>query len=748
MGQSDITDGNGGEGPVIDPKLRKALRPDAKARPEVPVEAFLADCIGGLETTDRIVTLPRFARSRLLASALLARAAADRRVLLTGPDIALGPMARHRIGLAPPPPSELGVSGGDIRPVSELIRHPEPLFRHPPPDLVIVDSAQYLDHPDVGPAMELVLGALPPETALILIISGVTDPGPLADWLAGRRPRPCIPVEAPVDPAKRVGAFMGAGGELVPLTDRKRLSNRARKLRAEMPDDGPMSPRFIRRLADVLRAADMVPALVVMPSDAAASRAAAGCPKTDASRGEILTHSAVVDILERYPELKESHLLLSAISRRAAGIHPGHRRGLRELVDQLLALGALDWVFGTPPALAELETAVSAVVTVATSVEQPEGPPEPMDPWDADRIIRLAGRGPGEEIGCVVVPHMEGADPVWVKDHLLKSGVALTGAFGFTVPAVLALHALSGDPVERLRNGYTAARKPAFGTFCLREMDAECGDLLPEARCSGHLTSVVRLRDLHLRTRMAVDRAEMKLAHVSGKARSWLKARKAGIKAVISLLPCDECPHAEMCHGRGSKRFRELMRAAEIALDAMDPRNAAWLERDFAHRTAALTEAGLISEGALTSSGRLALRSGVKSPQALVEAIGDWALPLTRGPESVALCGAFLDEDGAMGDPVIGESMDAYRRRLSPDFERMAPAVDAARRTALRYGLLPAAPDPDRAAVILSAAEGTAIETLAGWAQLPAGEVERLAEGARQLHERLIAGADLKTGGG
>jgi hypothetical protein len=746
MGQSDANE-NGGEGPVIDPKLQKALQPDGKARPEVPVEAFLADCINGLAEADRIVTLPRFARSRRLAAALLAGAVADRRVLMTGPEIALGPVARHRTVLALPSPSNTESAGVDIRPFSELMRHPERHLRHSPPDLVVVDSGHYLDHPEAGPAMELLLGALHPETALILILCGAAAPDPLADWLTARRGRPCIAVAAPVDPARRVGAFMGAGGDLVPLTDRKRLSNRTRKLRADRPADGLKDPSSVRRLTDILRDAEMAPALLVVPSGAAADRAVSACPKTGESRGVILTHSAVVAILDRHPELKESRLLLSAISRRAAGIHSGHRLGWRELVDQLLALGALDWVFGTPSALAGLETAVAAVVTVTTASEQTEGPPEPMDPWEADRIIRLAGRGPSEQAGCVVVPHVDGADPVWVKDHLLKTGVSPSGAFDCTVPTVLYLHALPGDPLERLRSGYTAARKPAFGSFCLREMDAECADLLPEARCSGHLISVARLRDIHLRTRMAVDRVGMKLAHASGKARSWLRARKAATEAMISLLPCEACPHTEMCHGRGSRRFRNLMQAVETAPDAMDSRNPAWLERAFAHRTAALTEAGLISEGTLTPSGRLALRSGIKRPQALVEAIGDWVLPLNRGPESVALCGAFLDEDVGMGEPVIGESMDAYRRRLSPDFERMAPAVDAARRTALRYGLLPAAPDPDRAAVILSAAEGTAIETLAGWAQLPAGEVERLAHGAERLHGLLVADADLKTGG-
>lgn len=632
------------------------------------------------------------------------------------------------------------------------------------PDLLIVDDLQDLVAPDSGPDLEMLMLKTPAQVAVLYLCDLMADQDAVLDWLANIRPRPCQR-ETPYLPAiSRIGALWTPPEAMTPLVDRKRVANKAKKLiKAHKPlDIQVIAETQIRDLVQTLRNDGLIPALVVMPWPQQCDRAAEACPKvtSGASAGDLLTHPRISGLLDDEPFLKDYKALHPLLSQRAAACHPDHHPLWNRLAEEALSLGRVDAVFATPETAGKMTSRFQSLVLATSNC----GNDRRLLDWEMDRLFRLAGRREMDQAGCIVALNTSEVDLVFIKDQLVRPPRPLTSGLRCDIRTALAVLSMEDDPEAILKKTLNGTRYPKFAAFCAEALTADMAEELPHPGCSGHIQTVAGLKDLRLRLELGLSRLDDQIRSASGKHRRRLINEKKSREFLLERLPCNDCPHCDMCHARGTKRFRETMAAYyEMMPRLRESFTGLWL--DFVHARDCLSFFDLVAEPSQSESipptgsaglsrlGRLAHRTGLKIPQMLTACIqdrtgsgrffSDEASPAVE----FALAGGFLEIGGPglrhprSAFPELSDELAEGFAALDAHWESLAPVLDPVRDKLLYFGIAPQDCRQDMSAALLAWRLGVDQETLEKATGMAPGPLARMVRQAIDLWNRLKTAA-------
>ncbi|SFM46036.1 DEAD/DEAH box helicase [Thermodesulforhabdus norvegica] len=270
-------------------------------------------------------------------------------------------------------------------------------------DLVVLDEAHYLGDEDRGVVWEEVLIYLPPRVRVLLLSATIRNAAEICDWLTWLRGNECRWVNATERPVPLYPLFLFPSGELVPLETPKGFF---KKIDTVRPGD---FPRFyfpdIPRIMEVLRTANLLPAIFFLKSRADCERAIEMCPPVDhtslnKSREEFLQR--IEELLEIYPFLR-NHRHLEILKRSRVGAHHGGQLPYwKVFLEKLMQEGYLEAIFSTSTVAAGVNFPARTVVI--TQDDRYNG--HEFVPLTATELLQMtgrAGRRGMDEVGFVLV---------------------------------------------------------------------------------------------------------------------------------------------------------------------------------------------------------------------------------------------------------------------------------------------------------------------------------------------------------
>ncbi len=737
--------------PRLDPKLEKLLE-KADVKPLDISEAIWQPLAQNIPAQQNlVVTTPGRAEKTVIAvtiAAILSRYV--ERIWYVEPRRETDDYRTFRISAAL---SHIGTStftrgeGGDfnapvlIWPLDMVLDHLADLEDIPWPGALILNGLERMDHPQDGALMEALLLALPADIPVAGVGSGIANIDAVASWLETLKGRPCRSYHADIEPMPRIPAFLTSEWELLPLLDRKKLSGRVKRSLKELSPFDADSPKFMRELLEFL-GAGFGPALAVAAAPGECDSAVFRGPKAAKKAGDPLTEPLVSRILDQNPDIKEAPLLKEVLARRIGTVHENHHPLWNRLMEHLMAMDGLDLIVGTPGTLSEMDVRTKSVLFLASETPEPHKEAEEISHWDGNRIIRLAGRRGVDDAGWVIAVHESDTDPVRIKDLFLADEHSLSGAFRCDFRTVLALcsQARFGVPKDMLERSFTGDAEEPFTGFDLSEFRQGLAEEIPNARCSGHIQSVSALKDLRIRLTLEMTRIEDTHPREAKGKEAALKRRLQELETFLPELPCEGCDHFSLCHGRGTKTFRALMEQYYENLEPLKESRAGLL-LDLDHRIESLRAFGLIDdEDRLTEMGKSALRTGLETPQPLVECLRQGVFEDLEPQIAIALAGGFIEMGEWRPKPHMEENLRSFFSDLEPVYAKMEPAIDSARREMLRFGFAVKAPSPQQSAIILAWTGETDERTLKQYTGIPMGPLAELIRRTRYLCRQLNIG--------
>ncbi len=734
----------------MNPDLRKLLMktgPDPGLPDGDLFKNIVPQILGG---SDCLITVPEWEKTSV-ALGIIARTAG--RVWYVTPSL-----SRYRIFLLKSafPDADLSFMTTYERETPDrriLIISPDILRNHiadldemPKPDLIVSDDIECLAYPEIGSAMEECLLCLSRELPLICL-SSMGNPDEASERLAALCGRSCRVIKTASPGVSDVPMFISSQWEIVPLTDKKRLNSKVRRiLKEEPPFQNIRSSAFIRQLLFFLRREELIPALIILPGEKDCNMAAGFCIQETKNAGDVLTHPRIAAFLNRYPFLKDHPMLSDAVSKRTAAFHGNLHPLWCELVEHLFAFRAIDAVFTTAESVGEMVNRVQTAV-ICISCQKGEKPRE-MTQQQMEDIRKRAGLRESKYSGCVALVHTSDADAVHIKDLWLQTGDHnhLNSAFQCDCQTVLGLLAGRDEPEKLLERTIFASKHPRFASFCMEEFQKILREELPEPSCSGHIQSVSSLMDIRLRLTLRLNRQSHLIEDATcRRVRDRLADEQLETEYLLSRLPCEDCTHSDKCHKRGSKKFRKLIECYDEIKETLKT-NLTGLELDFRYYLECLREFGWIApEQGLTENGKLALRTGLKFPQPLTECIREGILPADNPAKSFALTGGFseiaVEAYGVRNKESLeykilnSEFSKGYYSELMPLYQKAETVLSLTQERMLRFGLLLPELMLSQAAILLAWKSGTDADTLARQTGIPVGPLTQLIRKAVYLAE-------------
>lgn len=287
-------------------------------------------------------------------------------------------------------------------------------------DLVVLDEAHYLGDKDRGVVWEEVLIYLPSRVKVLLLSATIRNADEICNWLEWLRQSPCRWVSAQERPVPLFPLFLFPSGELTPLSTRRGMFAKIRTVdprsfpRRDLPD--------IPQLLDVLRKANLLPAIFFLKSRADCEKAIMFCPASPRSkngRDPSVFRSRVNELLKTYPFLRE-HRHLSILKRARVGAHHGGQLPHWKLfLEKLMQEGHLDAIFSTSTVAAGVNFPARTVVILQSDRFNGREFTE-LSATDLLQMTGRAGRRGMDEIGFVMVVPGPYQDPQLIHE-LLRS---------------------------------------------------------------------------------------------------------------------------------------------------------------------------------------------------------------------------------------------------------------------------------------------------------------------------------------
>ncbi len=378
-------------------------------------------------------------------------------------------------------------------------------------DLVILDEAHYLGDADRGVVWEEVLIYLPPRVKLLLLSATIQNAMEICKWLEWLRRAPCSWVAAHERPVPLYPLFLFPGGELSPLSTRRGMFSKIGTVdRRSFARSDFLN---VSRLMEVLREANLLPAIFFLKSRSDCEKAISLCAPAPVSeeRGDNDSFKERLDeLLEDYPFLRRHQHLSILQSARVGAHHGGQLPHWKLLLEKLMQEGYLEAIFSTSTVAAGVNFPARTVVIPQSDRFNGKEFVE-LSATDLLQMTGRAGRRGMDEIGFVCVvpgPHM---DPLLIHDLLRSTPDPIDSQIRINHSMVLNL-LLSHSP-EEIRGLFAASmatfqnlRKESRVHQDLLTAQSELEQWIPEMAC-GSLESLAEVRPKYTRLKEQLKKA-------------------------------------------------------------------------------------------------------------------------------------------------------------------------------------------------------------------------------------------------
>ncbi|MFP5212751.1 MAG: DEAD/DEAH box helicase, partial [Acidobacteriota bacterium] len=368
-------------------------------------------------------------------------------------------------------------------------------------DLVVLDEAHYLGDEDRGVVWEEVLIYLPPRVRLLLLSATIRNAREICGWLQWLRSSPCDWVAAYERPVPLYPLFLFPEGELSPLSTRRGLFGKIHSVdprsfsRRDFPD--------IPKIMDVLRQADLLPAIFFLKSRSDCEKAIAMCHPSVGTKGRQGAddfRKRVNELLEEFPFLKTHQHLAILKQSRVGAHHGGQLPHWKILLERLMQETRLEAIFSTSTVAAGVNFPARTVVILQS--DRFNGKEfVPLRATDLLQMTGRAGRRGMDEIGFVLVlpgPHQD-AELI----HSLLRSPPDSIESQIRVNHSMVLNLLLSHKPEEIRNLFASS----FATYQnmsgetqiaeeFEEVRRELDQWVPEAAC-GTLERLAEVRPLY-----------------------------------------------------------------------------------------------------------------------------------------------------------------------------------------------------------------------------------------------------------
>ncbi|MEA1867852.1 MAG: hypothetical protein U9N19_07120 [Thermodesulfobacteriota bacterium] len=603
------------------------------------------------------------------------------------------------------------------------------------PDLIIFDEANYLGHPETGTAFEEVLLCLPKQIPVVLLMSQVSNINELSAWLEVVRELPCCVLEINLPVLPLVPAFISSHWDIIPLTDRKRLTGKVKRiLKEEPPFPKVRSLNFIKQLVSFLREEKLTPSIVVMPSAKDCDWAAKACIQVMKKAGEVLTAPQISKFLDTYPFLKDYSFLPIAVSKRLAPLHSDHHPLWCELVEYFLSFDNIDIVFTTIEGIAKIITKVESIV-LCTSEYQPSWHRQThkITQEEIEHLKSLVVSKRPNRAGCISVVHLPDVKVVLLKDLLIHKPGPLISTFRCDGQTVLSLLAQGIDITTLLAQSLLATQSLEKEDGMIEELLTELREELPEAGCFLYFQTITSLIDLRLQVSV---RLEKLMNRTKGSPAKWKEKEREELVDLLSLLPCEDCVHFSFCHKRASRRIRYIL-DKYYETRKQRSKTITGVKLDLAYHLKYLQELGWFDqEQHLSPEGELAHKTGLKFPQGLTECLKDRSMPLSEQDLFFAMAGGFV-EWADIVHPAKTKPLENYIEELREPYKNIKPGLSRVDKQMLLFGLLVPKPVLWQSALLLAYKRGKDVAVLAQDTGISIGAVLRLIYRTNYLVEQI-----------
>lgn len=312
--------------------------------------------------------------------------------------------------------------------------------------LVVLDEAHYLGDQDRGVVWEEVLIYLPARVKLLLLSATIQNAQGICDWLQWMRKCPCRWVTTDQRPVPLYPLFLFPSGELTPLSTRRGMFSKIRGI------DPKAFPKHefpnVRRILDVLRESNLLPAIFFLKSRSDCERAINMCrpPVNPDPEKTAAFLSRVDELLEQYPFLRHHQHLPNLRQNRVGAHHGGQLPHWKLFLEKLMQEGQLEAIFSTSTVAAGVNFPARTVVIPQSDRFNGKVFVD-LTATDLLQMTGRAGRRGMDEIGFVLVlpgPHQ---NPQLIHDLLRSTPDPITSQIRINFSMVLNL-LLSHNPDE------------------------------------------------------------------------------------------------------------------------------------------------------------------------------------------------------------------------------------------------------------------------------------------------------------
>lgn len=324
-----------------------------------------------------------------------------------------------------------------------------------PVDLVVLDEAHYLGDQDRGVVWEEVLIYLPARVRLLLLSATIDNAREICEWLEWLRHSPCQWVSSDQRPVPLYPLFLLLSGELIPLSTKRGLFSKVKAVDSSSfsRKDFPNVPKLL----DVLRDANLLPAIFFMKSRADCEKAITLCGPSNGRKrrkDSKAFSSRLKEILDTYPFLR-NHQHLSILKKARVGAHHGGQLPhWKLLLEKLMQEGFLDAIFSTSTVAAGVNFPARTVV-ISQSDRFNGKEFAPLSATDLLQMTGRAGRRGMDEIGFVLAIPGPFQDPQLIHDLLRSAPDPI--ASQIKINASMVLNLLLSHKPDEIRNLFASS---------------------------------------------------------------------------------------------------------------------------------------------------------------------------------------------------------------------------------------------------------------------------------------------------